>query len=652
VGGTGLKSLKMEDLVPAPLGAHSTVGRATNRGMDKMRSIAVELEQQSRKAAQARKEAAERIAIERAQGTAGGGGKPLPKAASMSSIGGEDEMASPKRKPGASSAVNAMPAQDKTMQSTAMGLAIREKLNLNLGSPTAGGAQGADAQSPTGMSPVADGEVDEPITTLAKREERPSPAFKSQGPAEQVFSQAAAIKGRFFIQGASWHRNPDPGHYRVNDEVTRKYRVKTPSLCHGSHSSSGRRFSPAKSNDLGPEDLTSLDYVFNRSGSIYAQPSMFSTVTSNSLSETLQSWKGQALMSTSIARPDLGNILGQRNGIEGRINMNELTCNTDLAEQERKLKLPRQPEWDLAKQTGRAGFFGGPAQCQFFEVGKYAANHDTVMPNGKKMIGFDKQMSRSSPAVFMQANTPGSCQEKGTSYHPDRSKYRFSRRHKPRITHIMDMEKDLDRPPMYKAVQAHHDTSDPEIVRQVHERAMTSDADTGRGVVERRRDVCLNMSQTLSRERAGHGNRLSQEDISIRLMQGYVGVETSGQIGATIEQLYDSNRRNDDTTVAFNKTKGRGPTRLKGQYSSLHRPRDHAAPNFSRKPELAGFCMRTPVKCLKVRPQSRSHKAMPGWNAEAVEGLEAMPEWNAEAADGVEAMPEWNAEAVGDLMDM
>merc|ERR1719305_1557393 len=104
---------------------------------------------------------------------------------------------------------------------------------------------------------------------------------------------------------------------------------------------------------------------------------------------------------------------------------------------------------------------------------------------------------------------------------------------------------------------------------------MTSDADTGRGVVERRRDVCLNMSQTLSRERAGHGNRLSQEDISIRLMQGYVGVETSGQIGATIEQLYDSNRRNDDTTVAFNETSGQIGATIEQLYDSNRRPRDH-----------------------------------------------------------------------------
>jgi len=63
----------MEDLVPAPLGAHSTVGRATNRGMDKKRAIAVELELQSRRDLLARKEAAERIAEQREELTAGAG---------------------------------------------------------------------------------------------------------------------------------------------------------------------------------------------------------------------------------------------------------------------------------------------------------------------------------------------------------------------------------------------------------------------------------------------------------------------------------------------------------------------------------------------------------------------------------------------------
>jgi len=73
----------MEDIVPARVGgAHSSVGRATNRGMDKMRELPRQLELESRRALEVRKEVAERIAAERVQGipeTQRGAKPPAPK---------------------------------------------------------------------------------------------------------------------------------------------------------------------------------------------------------------------------------------------------------------------------------------------------------------------------------------------------------------------------------------------------------------------------------------------------------------------------------------------------------------------------------------------------------------------------------------------
>merc|ERR1719183_3273052 len=148
---------------------------------------------------------------------------------------------------------------------------------------------------------------------------------------------------------------------------------------------------------------------------------------------------------------------------------------------------------------------------------------------------------------------------------------------------------------------------------------MTFDADSGHSsLAGKRPTVVLNMGQTIARDRAGHGARIAQEDICTRHKHGKIMVETTGENEASVEKLKDSCRLRGDLGVTFDMHKARGPTRLKGAYSSLHRPRDHAAPDFSRTPAFAGFSSHTPVKVL---PRSRSHDAMPGWTAEAVDGL-------------------------------
>jgi len=620
----------MEDLVPALKGAHSSVGRATNHGMEKKRAVAVELEEQARKAQEARKEAAESIAAERAQRKAADSGKPLPLARSATSptsasspqAGLEEAMPMPKKKAQAPKVGAA--AQDK--HSTPMGRVVRERLNDTVAMP----GQGTDAQSPTALSIMPASEPDEP-SSPSGMENKPSYAFTCQGPNEQVYSEAARLQlGRWFLQSGSLHRGPEVGHYKVQDRVIQRRR-DAGIYGFGNREPHPSRASPDNrdmSRELGPMDLTTLDAMTAKSGSMFVHPSMFSTVTLSthpgSLSDSsMSSWKGQSLMGTSCERPDLNNIIGQRNGLSGQIKMT--VTSMDLAHQhpddqyENTSAIQRPPVWDLSTQMGRQKFDLGSGSCKYFEVGKYEPNPDVVKEKPKKFIGFKQQMTRSAPLIG-KAQPPAMMDEKGTRDHPDRSQYRHCRVHANRITHVMKFEKDLDRPPLITTAKPLHDDSDPEVRRVVHERAMSFDADKVDRMVARRRDVCINMGRSLPRDKAGWGARIAQEDVAIRTKQGYTGTETSGQFESSIEKLKDSNRIRGDLGVTFDQQSFRGPTRLKGAYSSLHRPRDHAAPDFSRT-SPAGFASRTPVKVL---PRTRSHDAMPGWSAEAVDGLMTM----------------------------
>jgi hypothetical protein len=612
----------MEKLVPAIAGCHSTVGRATDRGMDKMRAIAVDLENEAKQAAVARKETAERVAAERAAG-----GKPGAKAATPAPAAAQDDaIPAPKRKPG-----GAKPGAPEA--STEMGRLVRERLALpNPASPIGDGGQVAQAQSPAGVtSMLADGEpLEEPISPSMKRDmAKKSPAFTALGKDAQVYSEnARSLLRRYFLEGQQYkkqHGNPEIGHYRVQENLVSKrvlgmeFGARTP------HPVRKIQDGGDDSHELGPDDLVAMDFPYQKSGSIYAHPSMFSTVTpptrmgSGVLSESSCSWKGQSIMTTATERPPLSNIIGQRNTIARKITMNEITTAPNLPEQDRKTsRVTRQPEVNLSTQLGRKG--GIPGDGRFTsEVGKYAANHNVVKAEAKKFIGFKHQMSRSAPVLHTKPL--GMLDEKGTAHHGDRSLYRFSRTHCARVTHIREMDKDLARPPMYTIPKAAHNTEDPEIDRLVHERAMTYDADTSDRAL-RRKNLSLNMGRSLCRDRAGHGSRLAQNDIAIRSQQGHACFETTGQLETSVENLKDSCRVRGDLGMSFHQHKARGPTRLKGEYSSLKRPRDHAAPEFSRS-ATEGFASRTPVKVL---PRSRSHDAMPGWSGEAVDGLMSMGE--------------------------
>lgn len=601
----------MEDLVPARVGgAHSSVGRATNRGMDKPRALAVKLENESRKALEERKELAERIAAERAQGIPENqrGAKP-----SSAPKGSTEEEGSPAKKKSSIGAKYPV-TPDKAVSSTPMGRAVRERLNLNINPGSQEPVIGQkEPQSPLGLSLLPEDSA-EKTTLPTSPTNKPSPAFTTQGTAAQVFSEGARIQlRRFFLEGKKSPSNPEVGHYRVQHTAV-DGRIKVSEFgARAKHPSRSQPELRDTTRELGPEDLTALSHQWGKSGSLFAHPSMFSTSTegqNQSMSESTSSWKGQSLMSTATERPALNNILGSRNGLASSIRMTELSEPNNAADQDRLTSTVRRvPECDLSNQTARPSFFG-KGQFENFEVGKYAVNHDAVLPNAKKLTGFHHQMSRSAPAGFQK----GQLGSLADSHHPDRSVYRQALISRSRITHVMEMSKDLDRPPMFGSSQILHDTSDPEVNRMVHEHAMTFDADTVDVAVRPRSDKTVHMGHSITREKAGLGSRMRK---------AYGGSDTLGQAETPVERLKDSLRtRSDLGMMTFDQCKARGPTRLKGVYSALHRPRDHAAPDFFRAPPFDGFNTRTPVaRTQKVHPASRTHDAMPGWSVETVDVL-------------------------------
>merc|ERR1712070_353964 len=188
----------------------------------------------------------------------------------------------------------------------------------------------------------------------------------------------------------------------------------------------------------------------------------------------------------------------------------------------------------------------------------------------------------------------------------------------------MGMSKDLERPPLVKPSRPVYDDNDPYVVQMVNQRAMTFNADTVGRAVEPRSDYCPNMNQTIDRDKAGQGTRLLQNDMATLVKKNGGLTETTGQLSVPVEKLTGSQTAyaRSDLGMTFDQHKYRGVTRMKAEYSSLWRPRDHAAPDFSRTAPFQGFSTSTPVAQATGLSRDRSHEAMPGWSPKAADGLE------------------------------
>merc|ERR1712094_27138 len=111
---------------------------------------------------------------------------------------------------------------------------------------------------------------------------------------------------------------------------------------------------------------------------------------------------------------------------------------------------------------------------------------------------------------------------------------------------------------------------------------MTFDASTVDRAL-RKKDTAIKMGKTLARMRAMRHMRLSQNDLCQRTLLGENRYPKVSELTCTVEDLKESRdhpRR--DCGMTFDQHKSRFPTRLKAEFSSLKRPRDMAAPDFSR----------------------------------------------------------------------
>jgi len=583
-------------LVPALQGAHSAVGRATNRGMDKMREVVVELikEDEARKAKSASSQDAGAVAVETSDQAA-------------------DDQAVPagKRKPkGASS------SPDKAI---ALAQKIRASLELPAHGTVAADHDSHSPQGPTIAVPDDDGGEDIVVSSPTAAKRHLSPAFTAQGIADAPYSEKARItQKRFVLQGKAEPPLPEIGHYRVQENFIRKAIESHEFGDRGKHPSRKQEEFRDSSRELGPEDITKLDTRWASSGSMFVSPATYAltarTQTSTvSGSTSLREFSKQSLMSTGTVRPDLNAIPGSRNCLSSKRVFHEVTLSDDFLEQDKNTSYAiRDPVFDFKSQGKRAEL---QMVSPYFEAGKYEVKDNVVMRQPRRPRSFGVMMSRSDGNIY--AKTKGNLDESQGNV-MDRSLYRDARISQPRITHVSEMSKDLPRPPLIKKAPALYDESDPEVVKAVYEREMTLDKNSLDISVLPRRDVAPKMSTSLPRDRANLGARSAQGDILVRQALGLTNDEFSGAT-KSVEVLKDScMRRGDIDLLAFDQYKARHPTRLKGAYSSLHRPRSHAAPDFARTAPVEGFSVRIPVKVMQ---RNRSHDAMPGWSAEAVDGL-------------------------------
>jgi hypothetical protein len=576
--------------------------------MDKMRAVVEELIQEDEARKAAKKAGAK--AMQADSGVAIQDGSEIP-----SPMAGMQRRGSPSPKRGAKSG-------------KASPMAQKVQAGLGLGSSPKS-ARGAAVESPHASNALLPDDFEgEEVSSPTAKQEKASPAFTAQGTESAVFDEASRVNlKRFFFKGRrAGEPTPEVGHYRVQENLVMK-RVPL-AMDFGYRAPHGTRKVAEdldKSRELGPEDLTKLDIRWATSGSMSPSPAMFSTLspsTSKSERSLSSSWPeglcSKSVMSTSTKRPDLTKIPGARLCLGMHRTITEVSEPNKPEEQDYNTSgIKRIKQVDMAQYLSRKGEMG--KECQFFEAGKYAVKFDVVSPSVKVHTGFHQQLSRATTTGKLAPK--GMHHDKGSKHVQDRSLYRHQAC-RPRITHVMHMHKDLDRPPLTKPPPILHDESDPEVVAKVREREMTFDATTVDRAVTHRNDHAPSMHRSIARDKASLGSRHAQDDGAIRRLHSASNYnpERHGEerSPAELKTLDSLRRRPDIGLMTFEQSKARDKTRLAGEYSSLHRPRHHAAPEFSRSAPHIGFTTSAPFKAVQ---RNRQHDAIEGWSPEAVDDL-------------------------------
>lgn len=298
----------------------------------------------------------------------------------------------------------------------------------------------------------------------------------------------------------------------------------------------------------------------------------------------------------------------------------------------------RLPDWDVAKHSSSHVV---EFMRSYYEPGKYAVRRTCVEQGVKDGVGFSRSLSRAcsagqlghasgqlghlAPKAVLHKEGP---EGNGKASIRDRSKARDGPLTRSRMLHVNDFAKEMPRPPLINASGVYHDLDDPEACAAVFQRDLTFDANSADHAVVPRNDYAPNMGQSLSRDRAGRGDRIFQDDPGLRMSRGLVFPESESQIEASVEQAKEvPSRCRPDMGVSFDQCKGRveaSPLTQK-RHSSLRQPRGNAAPDFTRSAPLIGFATATNVERPMVGRWKRTHEALPSWAAESVDEAEGRP---------------------------
>lgn len=486
------------------------------------------------------------------------------------------------------------------------GLAGSPKASAIAGRPTVSGiaplvrAYGNGRGAEEGNSRVRPDSLDaECIEEQGSVRGKASPCFTSLGQDTSVFCDRARVLSGRFCFPVKLAETPDYNRYKPQHKSVKE---RIPSWDIGERPKHQTKKLQDSYNDLDP--FRSIDL----------------SSTNISCFSTLSKKQSKDQMSLTTARNDMCNISSASRTWRDPILMHEspeYATEWHLQDTSSSRK-ERQPNWDFDKHCrGRKN----GVKHTYFEAGKFEPQSNTMPKNG---VDFSRSISRRAascgqlghlaPQAMLKSNsssTRANSSRNTENVQADRSMFRACPQTRPRVLNVQDFSKGLARSSVERSV--HYDTDDPAASAATLQQELSFDADSADHVVIPRRDHAPSMARSLDRNRAGHGARLFQEDHAVRTMHGLF---TTKQGEGTIENSEEvpSDAR-PVRGICFEQYKGRAPSRINGKFSPLKKPRDMAAPDFSRKEPLPGFETSCKINTPALGQRSRAHEPLPNWTS-------------------------------------
>lgn len=408
-----------------------------------------------------------------------------------------------------------------------------------------------------------------------------SSSFTSLGRDDGAYCEMARVQSRRCILPAKFDLKPPLGHYFVNESSV----LGRQPHCNFGEKPKHLPIRP-KEIDTGAEvgdDYSSFENPFHRSS-------------------------GLEQMMLATDRPNLATISGIRMTFapEHMTEWAKLDKHSSLVE--------RQPEWDFQKHS-KGHTTDQLDTCKFFEPGKYDVHYDAIGSAVKSGVHFKRAWNRIQSEGSLGFNAPKALLKPSTALIPDRSRFRGCAQTVQSKLLVHDFEKDLDRPPLTAASQVYYDEDDPKASEKVWEHEMTFDASIADHALVRRLDRSVSMSSCLPRSRACRGNRMVETDAGVLHSLGIGYTDHSVELSSIEAAKESPSRPRADLGCRFDLVKGREHVKKQQVFSPLRQPRDHAAPDFSRRAR-SGFISRTYIDRPAVLSETRTHEALPTWESE------------------------------------